>query len=222
MLMSEAAMRAAAVTPVAAAEEGASVRLATHDDRPKLGGALADAFYEDPVLSWVFRDEGRRREELIRGFNLYHRRFWADSDLTYTTGQIVGACAWLAPGKWHASIASQLRAMPGMLRAFGPRDLVRLMRLLNVIESDHPHDEHYYLQVVGVATAWQGKGLGSALMRPVLERCDREGTPAYLEASSERNRDLYLRHGFEVTGELSCPDDGPPLWQMWRKPASAA
>lgn len=221
--MSESgAIRVAAVTPVDAAEEADSVRLATHDDRPKLGEALADAFYDDPTLSWVFRGEERRRDRLVRGFNLYHRRFWADSELTYTTRQIAGACAWLAPGKWRASIGSQLRAMPEMVRAFGPRDLVRLMRLLNLQESNHPHDEHYYLQAVGVATESQGKGLGSALMRPVLDRCDREGAPAYLEASSERNRDLYLRHGFEVTGELACPDDGPPMWQMWREPASAA
>lgn len=221
--MSESqAMRSAAVTPVDAAEEAASVRLAKHDDRPRLGEALADAFYDDPVMSWVFRDEEPRREQLTRGFNLYHRRFWADSDLTYTTGQIVGACVWLAPGRWQASIVSQLRAMPEMLLAFGPRDLVRLVRLLNFLESNHPHDEHYYLQVIGVATAWQGKGLGGAIMRPVLERCDRESVPAYLEASSERNRDLYARHGFKVTRELSCPDAGPPLWAMWREPASRA
>jgi hypothetical protein len=46
-----------------------------------------------------------------------------------------------------------------------------------------------------------------------------EGTPAYLEASSARNRALYERHGFEVTEELSLPKGGPPIWLMWREPA---
>ena len=41
--------------------------------------------------------------------------------------------------------------------------------------------------------------------------------PAYLEATSERNKQLYLRHGFEVTGEIKLPD-GPRMWPMWRTP----
>jgi hypothetical protein len=55
-------------------------------------------------------------------------------------------------------------------------------------------------------------------MRPILERCDREGLPAYLEASSPRNRALYERHGFVVVEEMRLAKDSPPLWRMWRKP----
>jgi hypothetical protein len=54
-------------------------------------------------------------------------------------------------------------------------------------------------------------------MRPVLEVCDRDAMPAYLEATSEGNKRLYLRHGFEVTGEIKLPD-GPSMWPMWRTP----
>ena len=43
--------------------------------------------------------------------------------------------------------------------------------------------------------------------------------PAYLEASTLRSRALCLRHGFEDMDEMRLPDDGPPLWRMWRKPA---
>ncbi len=64
----------------------------------------------------------------------------------------------------------------------------------------------------------QGRGIGSALLRPVLTRCDREGVPAYLEASSERNRALYARHGFEVVERIELPGGGPPMWRMWREP----
>ncbi len=62
-----------------------------------------------------------------------------------------------------------------------------------------------------------GRGFGSSLMAPVLERCDRDGVPAYLEATSERNKQLYLRHSFEVTDEVPLPD-GPTMWPMWRSP----
>jgi ribosomal protein S18 acetylase RimI-like enzyme len=85
------------------------------------------------------------------------------------------------------------------------------------VDSKHPHDPHYYLPFIGVEPGWQGRGFGASLMRPVLERCDREGLPAYLEASTPRNRALYERNGFEVFEEFAVKGS-PPLWQMWREP----
>ena len=63
----------------------------------------------------------------------------------------------------------------------------------------------------------QGRGLGTALLQPVLERCDRDKVPAYLEATTPRNLACYQRNGFEVTQEFALPD-GPPMWPMWRTP----
>lgn len=51
----------------------------------------------------------------------------------------------------------------------------------------------------------------------MLDRCDRDGLPAYLESSNERNVPFYLRQGFEVTGEIELPG-GPKVWPMWRTP----
>jgi hypothetical protein len=55
-------------------------------------------------------------------------------------------------------------------------------------------------------------------MQPILERADHEGMPAYLEASTECSRALYLRHEFVVLNEMRLPGGGPPLWRMWREP----
>jgi GNAT superfamily N-acetyltransferase len=81
----------------------------------------------------------------------------------------------------------------------------------------HPEEPHWYLAVLGTATDHQGKGVGSALMAPVLAKCDAEGIPAYLESSKESNIPFYRRHGFEVSGEVNVKN-GPKLWPMWRDP----
>ncbi len=65
----------------------------------------------------------------------------------------------------------------------------------------------------------QGEGIRSALLKPVLDRLDRDGLPAYLEATSTRNRDLYLRPGFAVLEQMELPGGGPLVWRMWRGPA---
>ena len=56
-------------------------------------------------------------------------------------------------------------------------------------------------------------------MGPVLERCDTEGIPAYLESSKESNIAYYRRFGFEVTGEIVIAPGGPTVWPMWREPS---
>jgi GNAT superfamily N-acetyltransferase len=93
----------------------------------------------------------------------------------------------------------------------------RLFEILGLMEAKHPVEPHHYLFLLGTRPDRQGRGLGSSVMAPVLQTCDRDRVPAYLEASSERNKHLYLRHGVEVTDEIQLPG-GPSLWPMWRSP----
>ena len=107
--------------------------------------------------------------------------------------------------------------LPALARALG-RDLMRGLRGMTLMDAAHPHhDHHWYLWFVGVAPERRGAGLGTELMRPILDRCDASGMPAYLEATSPLNRRLYERVGFEVTGEIVLPK-GPTMWSMWREP----
>ena len=110
-----------------------------------------------------------------------------------------------------------LRHSPSLVQALG-RDTLRALRTLSHVESHHPKEPHWYLGVLGTRRAAQGKGLGSAVLGPVLERCDTEGIPAYLESSKYSNLAFYRRHGFAVTGEIALPFGGPSVWPMWRDP----
>lgn len=107
----------------------------------------------------------------------------------------------------------------GLVGVFGMR-LPRAGRLQSFFDHNHLREPHFYIRTLGVATRFQGRGLGTALLRPTLDRCDREGVPAYLEASSERSAALYERLGFVHLGELCIPDGGPPFWPMRRPPAA--
>jgi GNAT superfamily N-acetyltransferase len=92
---------------------------------------------------------------------------------------------------------------------------------MTTVERQHPRSAHWYLAVLGTDPVHQGKGIGSALLAPVLERCDHEGIGAYLESSKNSNIPFYRRHGFEVTGEIPLPG-GPSVWPMWRDPRPEA
>jgi ribosomal protein S18 acetylase RimI-like enzyme len=81
--------------------------------------------------------------------------------------------------------------------------------------SFHPSEPHWYLPLIGVDPAYQGRGLGSELLSRGLARCDRDGVPAYLEATSLRSVSLYERFGFETAGQIQTKTS-PPIVPMIR------
>ena len=197
--------------------ESTTVRKAGSADLAPLAKAMAVAFYDDPVASWLLQDESRRMRQLERGFALFIRRLYLPEGECYTTEHVAGGALWLPPGRWQAGLAAQLRVLASLAGISG-RAFPRFLRYSRLLESKHRREDHYYLPYMGVEPSRQGRGIGSALLRPVLERCDREGVPAYLEASSPRNRDLYKRHGFEVVEIVELAAGGPVHWLMWREP----
>ena len=94
---------------------------------------------------------------------------------------------------------------------------MRVMRAMDVMEKQHPHTPHRYLQAIGTDPDKQGKGYGGVLIRRRLADADAAGQPAYLESSKEANIPIYQSFGFELTGEIKLPD-GPTIWPMWRAP----
>jgi GNAT superfamily N-acetyltransferase len=190
------------------------VRPASTADRDRIVATLAAAFSTDPPLSW-FLPDAQRRERLLRihfaaSLHLY---------VAWICEEPFGAALWLAPGRHPLRLRDEMAILPAHLRVFGrrPRRGIGGQRAL---ERHHPQAPHWYLDYIGVDPAAQGRGAGSALLAPMLERCDVEGRPAYLNAGSPRSRDLYARHGFEVLSELRLPFGGPPLWRMWRHPGA--
>jgi ribosomal protein S18 acetylase RimI-like enzyme len=194
-----------------------SVRKATLADVPRLALALASAFQDDPVITWVFPDERRRRAVLPAFMEFRLRRLAFPHDQIWMTGDGAAAAAWLPPpGRGQESRWQRLRLLPPLVRFLGLRT-ASVLGGLNHMEERHPHDPpHWYLFILGAEQAAQGQGLGSALLAHVLARVDADGVPAYLESSNERNLAFYGRQGFEVTSEVVIPG-GPRVWPMWRE-----
>src|SRR4051794_20619526 len=192
------------------------VRKATTADLSTMSESLAKAFADDPVMLHILpprpgqekKLRGLMRIEAISG--LRHESVWCTED-----GQ--ATAIWKPPNKWKIGGMELLRQAPATIAILRSR-LPRALSVLNAVEKKHPeHPPHWHLAVLGTEPDGQGKGKGSAVLQPVLERCDREGEAAYLESSKERNVPFYERHGFRVTEELSLAG-GPTLWLMWRDP----
>jgi ribosomal protein S18 acetylase RimI-like enzyme len=193
-----------------------AVRHARTEDAPDLARVLARAFDDDPVTRWVY-GEGRGRARWSANFFRWQLRRLTPQDVTWTTEDHEGAALWALPDRWRETTGEMLRLLAGTLPGVLGR-APRVLKGLGQVEARHPERSHMYLAVLGVDPGRQGEGIGSALIGPGLELCDREGLPAYLETAKERNLAFYGRHGFRITEELALPK-GPPIWLMWRDPA---
>ncbi|SFU00893.1 Ribosomal protein S18 acetylase RimI [Geodermatophilus amargosae] len=199
-------------------ESGSTVRPATAADRAQLARILTAAFADDPVFSFLFPPVMPRREARVQRMFALEARRSEDRDGTWLA-EGAGAAVWFPPGRWRSTTWEDVRDGPRWVRLFG-RQLRPAQEAGSVMESHHRLlPDHWYLLYVGIEPGRQGRGLGSALLRPVLAGCDRTGTPAYLEASCERNRSLYARHGFVERDPLPLTAAGPTVFPMWRDPA---
>ena len=186
-------------------------------DLPMLVETLVVAFMDDPVMAWCAPDPGRRRAIMRAFFEIAVDVNQPYGEL-YTTDPVPAAGAvWVPPGCQPDGEEAEHLATLYIEAVEESAD--RVVAAMELMDACHPEEPHHYLWFLGTRPEWQSRGLGSALLREVLDRCDRDGRPAYLDATSEGNRRLYRRHGFTVTDEITLPD-GPTMWPMWREPGS--
>jgi len=61
----------------------------------------------------------------------------------------------------------------------------------------------YYLWFIGVDPDQQNKGIGSSLIKEVIEEAHSQQRPVYLETSTLKNIPWYEKFGFKIYNELN-------------------
>lgn len=184
--------------------------------------AAAASFHDYPMFSLVFPDPGRRTRYLswyLRNVLKCALRYGE----VYTTRDISGVVFTLPAGHTRVSLWEYIRN--GFLPTpfvLGLRNYRQSMEYLSFAE--HTQEEltrnrpHCYLWGLAVRPHQQRRGIGAALMRPVLAQADALRVPVYLETHDERNVQYYRKHGFELIHAARTPRHGLPLWCMLREP----
>ncbi|MBI3197921.1 MAG: GNAT family N-acetyltransferase [Rhodospirillales bacterium] len=191
------------------------VETVTAADQAAVIDALMLSFAGDPMARWSWADP----KTYLRAFPRFAHAFGGAAFAQGTAHRIghAGAALWLAPGVYPDGAemgALMEETIPPALQEEGDM----LMQQMNAF---HPQEPHWYLPLIGIDPAHQGKGMGGALLRHQLAICDRDGTLAYLESSNPRNIPLYERHGFEALGRIQA-GSSPTMVPMLRKPQRRA
>lgn len=191
--------------------------IATSEERPQVVSAMCRAFVDERIYRWLVPDDAQRRRSAVAFYSRFVDACWPHGGV-YTAAWGSGAALWLPPGKLLVpdeeaeALANELIDSAGDAAASE-----RMAQLLELLDTNHPTEACWYLPFMGVEPAAQGRGIGSELLTAVLSQADRDGMPAYLEASSPENQRLYERHGFRTVCELAV-SGSPTIYPMWRLP----
>jgi len=196
--------------PKLAIEQQVSVVPATDEDRAI--ATITMAFSSDPVTRWVLPDANVYLSYWPRLVKAFGGAAFAESTADSIDGY-GGVALWIPPG-----VGADEETMGALLAEAVPAaDQEEIFGFLGQMGEFHPTEPHWYLPLIGVDVTKQGRGYGSVLLRHALARCDRDGLPAYLEATSPLSKTLYERHGFEELGVIQ-EGTSPPMWPMQRRP----
>jgi ribosomal protein S18 acetylase RimI-like enzyme len=182
---------------------------------------LGRAFTEYELLRYYFHDKTERRA-VADTFGFIELSVCLKYGEVYASSEkLEGVAAWLPPGKAPSGGWQIMRSVPlSILFRFGRQGAGRLRaygRYVDNLRRKLVPYPHWYLQIIGVAPAYQGQGFSSRLVRPVLERIDRERMPCFLETNTEKNVAIYRRFGFEVVSEDKIPRTEVTSFAMLRK-----
>jgi ribosomal protein S18 acetylase RimI-like enzyme len=187
-----------------------AVKVTAPGDAEKAIGTILLAFAADPMARWSIPDPGA----YLAYFPAVVRAFGGNAfahGAGYHVDGFAGAALWLPPG-----VHPDDEALVAIMQEAGaPERQADAAAVFKQMSAYHPVEPHWYLPLIGVDPAHQGKGYGSALLAHALQECDRQHVAAYLESSNPANIPLYERYGFKRLGVIQ-EGSSPPIVPMLR------
>lgn len=181
---------------------------------------LMRAFHDDPMFTYILPDASTRPDKLLRffGAGIQYGLLFGE---VYTTPKFEGVAIWMKPGYTDVTFMRMLRS--GMISLpvnLGFGAFQRFMKMVDYTDKLHLQTitgGHWVLLSLGVDPDEQQRGIGSALIQPVLAKADSMGQACYLETEKEVNVRFYQRHGFHVAAEGQVPDSHLNVIAMLRE-----
>jgi ribosomal protein S18 acetylase RimI-like enzyme len=201
---------------------GAEIITLTDRQVPAAAATLARAFQDDPLMVYAIPDAAERARLLPEVYARMVRFGLLAGEVLTTAGAPDGVALWLPPNAKWTRENMQAAGMHETPTLIGDDAYQRYREVVSREWQARERDKIgpcWYLFLIGVEPGRQRRGVGAALIRPILERADKDNLACYLETENERNVGFYRKQGFDtiVTGE-EAGNSGVRFWTFRRLP----
>lgn len=148
---------------------------------------LSASFLENKSVLYTIQ-KGKDKEECIKGLMKYAYHEGIKQDGIIISDNRKGVALFTYPQrKTTFSIHSLLESVKVVCNVFGVEGIIKVLRREKYIKSLHPQSDYLYLWFIGVLPEMQGKGVGSLLLKEVINIAEEQDIPVYLETSTLEN-----------------------------------
>lgn len=187
----------------------------------RASGVLARAFDDYPLFRELFPGP-RQRERALHWYMGFILRYCTRYGEVFATDGDQGVLAVLTgSGQFtrRKLLATGLQFGPIRMGIVPFWRMTRHNNHVGSVCSRFVPPDAWYLWIVGVAPAAQGKRLGAQLMNRLLQAVDAAGATCYGDTDRREMLGFFMAYGFQVVHEGRAPTSGLPFWVFLRPAA---
>jgi ribosomal protein S18 acetylase RimI-like enzyme len=193
--------------PVRHLLEDKNMEIVKSKNLSEIAGKFSKAMLDDPLHVYFFPDAKTRGRKI---YAMYYFMVKMNMLNTYGTSDCCeGVAVWEKP--YDHLLKVKLKDFIiglGLLCRVGFPAINRMLkyqRWSSRLKKKTIGDPFWYLNVIIVDPAFQGKGFASQLIRPVLASADESGHKVCLETQNVHNIPMYEKYGFQVASSQTIP-----------------
>lgn len=187
--------------------------IAQHKDKADSVRIIANTFDANPSVNIVIGDKGNRRKKIKRLAEFAFVKAINRKGAFLSDNKMGTALCFRSTEK--SSSISEFYYEIRFALAIPVRKVFQTLKRESYLKKNRIEGEYLYFWFLGVQ---KGGGKAGFEMKDYLfQLSEKEKLPIILETSVERNKDIYVRYGFEVYHEWPDSGGGKPLWFMIRK-----
>jgi hypothetical protein len=174
---------------------------ARYNDKDSIVKILVEAFDNNKSVNYIVKQDSKRKKR-IQHLMEYSFEVCFKSGKVYLSDEKQGCALLVFPEKKRTTIRTIYQDTKLILLCTGISGIRKVIRRENKIKTLQPKGCVCYLWFIGVSQNFQDGGIGSGLLREIIEECASDDRIICLETSTERNIPWYQKFGFTIYNEL--------------------
>jgi hypothetical protein len=174
---------------------------AEYKDRGDIVNILINSFDDNKSINYIIKQDKKRLQRLKKLMEYSFEVCYLFGDV-FLTDDKKGCALILLPDKKRTNFKSILLDVKLIITCTGLANLAKAMTRESKIKKLHPKELMYYIWFIGVDSNEQNKGIGTDLLKELIEQGLSLNRSVYLETSTLKNIPWYKKFGFKIYNEL--------------------